>query len=145
MKKFYFLSVLLCILFSYNALSNGVAIKNAQNSEYFQLISSEVEVTVYDQIAIVVTTQAFHNNTGVNTLIKYGYPLPENASGTGLRWNLNNNWHSAIITPSPQDTTLPGGGGGNTNLSDYLGETPLYFDLQDTIPNDSILIDLSDS
>ncbi len=140
MKKFSFLLFILSALLCLNTYSNGVAIKNADNSEYFKLISSEVHVTVYDQIAIVVTTQAFHNNTGATSLIKYGFPLPEDASGTGLRWNLNNTWYSANITPSPQDTTLPGGGGGNTNLSDYLGETPLYFDLEDSIPNDSILI-----
>jgi Ca-activated chloride channel family protein len=116
-----------------------VAIKNAQNSEYFELVSSQIDVTVYDQIAIVVTTQSFLNNTGEISLIKYGYPLPENASGTGLRWKLNGNWYSATITPQPQDTTLPGGGG-NVNLSNYLGETPLYFDLKDSIPADSMLV-----
>ena len=140
MKKFFSFFIIAFLIANSAVFANGVAIKNAQTSEYFQLISSEVEVTVYDQIAIVVTTQAFLNNTGQNTLIKYGYPLPEDASGTGLRWKLNNNWHSAIITPQPQDTTLPGGGGGNTPLHEYLGETPLYFDLQDTIRADSILI-----
>lgn len=139
MKKFSLLSSVLLILFSLTAHPNGVAIKNAQNSEYFKLVSSQIDVTVFDQIAIVVTTQSFLNNTGEISLIKYGYPLPENASGTGLRWKLNGNWYSATITPQPQDTTLPGGGG-NVNLTNYLGETPLYFDLKDSIPADSVLV-----
>jgi Ca-activated chloride channel family protein len=139
MKKLSLFAFIACIILSVSVRSNGVAIKNAQNSEYFKLVSSNVEVTVYDQIAIVVTTQEFLNNTGENTLIKYGFPLPEDASGTGLRWKLNGIWQSAIISPQPQDTTLPGGGGGNVNLQEYLGETPLFFDLQDTISMDSIL------
>ena len=96
------LAYLLFLVFTVSAQvvhSNGVAIKDAQNNEYFKLISSHIDVTVYDQIAIVVTTQAFLNNTGENTIIKYGYPLPEDASGTGLRWNLNGTWYSAIISP----------------------------------------------
>ena len=140
MKKLFFLLFIVCAFLSQSTYSNGVAIKNADNSDYFQLVSSHIDVMVYDQIAIVVTTQAFLNNTGETSMIKYGYPLPEDACGTGLRWNLNGTWYSAIITPSPQDTTLPGGGGGNTNLMDYLGDTPLFFELEDSIPNDSILI-----
>ncbi len=50
-------------------------------------------------------------------------------------------WNEAIIEPSPQDTTLPGGGG-NTNyqLAEYLGETPLYFEIDDPAANDSIVV-----
>ncbi|MEJ2595621.1 MAG: VWA domain-containing protein [bacterium] len=140
MKK---LTLLLLIFFSFMnglLLGNGVAIKNAENSEYFKLLEADVDVTVYDQIAIVVATQKFINNTGGKTNIKYAFPLAEDASGIGLRWNLGNTWYSAVISPSPQDTTLPGGGGDNTQLQEFLGETPLFFDLEDSIPNDSILI-----
>ena len=138
MKKLSFL--LLGFLFVSNALfSNGVAIKNAQTSEYFRLLSSDVEVTVYDQIAIIVTTQKFLNNTGEKTKIKYAFPLAEGANGTGLRWKLGNTWYAANISPSPQDTTLPGGGNGNEALQEFLGATPLFFNLEDSIAMDSIL------
>ncbi len=120
-------------------LANGVAIKNAEYSEYFRLLSSDVEATVYDQIAIVVSTQEFLNNTGEKSKIKYAFPLNDGASGIGLRWKIGNVWYSAEISPSPQDTTLPGGGGGNTILQNYLGESPLFFNLEDSIPSDSIL------
>ncbi len=131
---------IIATFFSNFLTGNGVAIKNAENSQYFRLLTSDVNVTVFDQIAIVVTTQKFLNNTGEKTKIKYAFPLAENASGTGLRWKLGNTWYSANISPSPQDTTLPGGGGSNTALLDYLGDTPLFFDLDDEIDNDSILI-----
>ncbi len=139
MKK---LTVLFClVLISLSSLlfANGVAIKNAETSTYFKLLTSDVSVTVYDQIAIVVSTQKFLNNTGEKTLIKYAYPLAEDASGIGLRWKLGGEWYSATMTPSPQDTTLPGGGTTNANLQNFLGETPLFFDLKDSIPNDSTL------
>nr|NQU94350.1 VWA domain-containing protein [Bacteroidota bacterium] len=140
MKKLSFSLLLGFIVISNVLFANGVAIKDAETSEYFRLVSSDVDVTVYDQIAIVIATQKFLNNTGELSKIKYAFPLGEDASGIGLRWNLGNTWYSAIISPSPQDTTLPGGGTGNTNLMDFLGETPLFFNLEDSIPNDSILI-----
>lgn len=140
MKKLAFL-LIISFFFSINLLfSNGVIIKDASNSTYFKLLTSETSVTVYDQIAIVVTTQKFLNNTGEDAVIKYAYPLAEDASGTNLRWNLGGVWYSADISPSPQDTTLPGGGDPNPNLTEYLGDTPLYFDLDDEISNDSIII-----
>jgi uncharacterized protein YegL len=139
MKKLTYILVLFSVLISNLSFSNGVAIKNADNSDYFKLISSDVEVTVYDQIAIFVTTQEFLNNTGEKSLIKYAFPMSDDASGTGLRWKINGEWYSANISPSPQDTTLPGGGTGNEDLQEYLGETPLFFNLLDSIPNDSII------
>ena len=139
MKKLSLYLVLALVFTATLAYSNGVAIKNAEYSEYFKLITSEVEVTVYDQISIVVSTQKFLNNTGEKSKIKYAFPLADGASGTGLRWKVNGTWYSANISPSPQDTTLPGGGGGNTYLQDYLGETPLYFNLEDSIAADSTL------
>lgn len=140
MKKLSFF-LIICLSISSNLLlSNGVAIKNSQTSEYFKLLSSDVQVTLYDQIAIVVSTQKFINNTGVSTKIKYAYPLAEGASGTNLRWKLGGIWYSANISPSPQDTTLPGGGDTNLSLQQYLGDTPLFFNLDDEINNDSILI-----
>jgi len=139
MKKSFFLLLFSSLFFSISIFANGVAIKNAENSEYFKLLSSNVDVTVYDQIAIVVTTQRFLNNTGEKSIIKYGFPLGEDASGTGLRWKLGGEWFSANISPSPQDTTLPGGGSQNLNLKEFLGETPLYFNLEDSIASDSIL------
>jgi Ca-activated chloride channel family protein len=68
--------------------------------------------------------------------------LDEEASATNIRWKLGGTWYTAVISPTPQDTTLPGGGGGGIpypGLMTFLGETPLYFNLLDTIPADSIL------
>lgn len=140
MKNLSILFLAACFFLLNPIYPNGVAIKNAETSEYFRLLSSDVDVTVYDQIAIVVATQRYLNNTGEKSKIKYAFPLNEDASGIGLRWNLGGIWYSAIISPSPQDTTLPGGGGGNPTLKQFLGDTPLFFNLEDSIPNDSILV-----
>jgi len=140
MKKLSFLLLIVAIFATNIIIANGVAIKNAGTSQYFRLVSSDVQVNVYDQIAIVTATQKFLNNTGEKTKIKYAFPLAENANGIGLRWKLGGEWYSANISPSPQDTTLPGGGGGNVDLQEFLGDTPLFFPLEDSIWNDSTLI-----
>ncbi|MEI6886214.1 MAG: VWA domain-containing protein [Bacteroidota bacterium] len=121
------------------ALCHGVAVKDAGTGKYFLLKTSTQAVTVYDQVATTVTTQVFKNQTTAATVVKYAFPLHEEASATCLRWKANNIWHTAIFTPEPQDTTFPGGGTPNQNLKDYLGKTPLYFEVPDTIPPDSTL------
>ena len=120
MNKLY-LILLLCIGFFSNLISNGVCIVDAKNGVYFRLVSSEVEVIVENQVAIIKTTQTFLNNLGSNKQFKYAFPLSEEESATSLRWKINNQWLEANITPSPQDTTLPGAGGEiERNLKEYL-------------------------
>lgn len=142
MKKFFLIQVLiLTALFDIKA--SGVCIVDAFDAIYFQLLSNQVSVMVNDQIATVKTTQAYRNVTGSDAVIKYAFPLSEEASATNIRWKLGGIWYTATISPTPQDTTLPGGGGGedpDPNLVAYLGETPMYFNLMDTIPSDSSLI-----
>ena len=101
---------LMTILFSLQLLANGVCIKDATEAIYFKLLSSEVQVEVNNQVSILTTTQLFMNNTGCEAEIKYAFPLYEDASPINLRWYVNGSWNTAIFSPSPQDTTLPGGG-----------------------------------
>jgi Ca-activated chloride channel family protein len=119
-------------------MGHGVAIKDASTASYFLLKSSTQIVTVYDQVATTVTTQVFKNQTGTPSMVKYAFPLHEEASATSLRWKVNNTWYTAIFTPAPQDTTFPGGPP-NQNLLTYLGESPLFFEVPDTIASDSTL------
>ncbi|MBP6871498.1 MAG: VWA domain-containing protein [Bacteroidales bacterium] len=140
MKKFLLIPVFLMISF-YSAKSSGVCIVDAYQGIYFRLIANHVSVLVNDQIATVVTTQEFRNLTGADHVIKYAFPLHEEASATNIRWKLGGVWYTAVIAPEPQDTTLPGGGNDpDPDLVDHLGETPLYFTLLDTIPDDSTLV-----
>lgn len=132
--------LVLAVLFDLKA--SGVCIVDAFEAVYFNLLSNKVYVIVNDQIATVKTTQEYRNLTGSDAVIKYAFPLNEEASATNIRWKLGGTWYTASISPSPQDTTLPGGGGGDPDpyLIEYLGETPMYFTLLDTIPADSLLV-----
>ncbi|MFC2107651.1 VWA domain-containing protein [Bacteroidota bacterium] len=139
MKKCAFV-FLLTSFFVFSGYSSGVIIKDASLGIYFKLESSQINVTINQQIATIVSTQYFKNNTGDTITPKYGFPLHEEASATNLRWYCNGSWKSAIFVPAPQDTTLPGGGTIDPNLVEYLGDTPMYFDFEESVGNDSILI-----
>jgi Ca-activated chloride channel family protein len=140
MKKFFLIAFFLVLAVT-QLKASGVCIVDAYQGIYFRLLSNQVSVMVNDQIATVKTTQEFRNLTGFDKVIKYAFPLHEEASATNIRWKLGGIWYTAVISPTPQDTTLPGGGGNDPdpNLIAHLGETPLYFTLLDTIPSDSIL------
>ncbi|MCD4730373.1 MAG: VWA domain-containing protein [Bacteroidales bacterium] len=131
---------LMTILFSLQLLANGVCIKDATEAIYFKLLSSEVQVEINNQVSILTTTQLFMNNTGSEADIKYAFPLYEDASPINLRWYVNGSWNTAIFSPSPQDTTLPGGGDPDPFLMEYLGDTPLFFTVPDTILQDSLIL-----
>ena len=120
------------------SLANGVAVKSGSTGEYLSLVSSKIEVVVEGQISTTTVTNQFKNN-GASTTIKYAFPLSEQASATSLRWCVDNIWYSAVISNTPQDTSLPGGGATFPNLKTYLGNTPLYFGIPQTISTDSIL------
>ncbi len=140
MKKIFFVVIgLLCLL--QNAHTNAICIVDADEDIYLPLISSDIEVNVNNQIATVTVTQSFINNTGENTNIKFSYPMTETASALQLRWKNNNEWFVADFSPTPQDTILPGGGGGNNNslAKEYLGDYPLYFNLEQDIFTDSVI------
>lgn len=125
-----------------SAAANGVAICNAVTGDYLRLASSEVEVSVENQVAVVTTRQVFRNDYAQSKTVKYGFPMHEDASAIQLRWYDYGVWYQANFSPTPQDTTLPGPGGDDPdpNLLAYLGETPLYFNVDLPVLPDSILI-----
>jgi Ca-activated chloride channel family protein len=137
----YMVLVLFLSVLCTGSFANGVCIIDAKNGVYLNLLSSQVEVTVENQVALVTTTQTFINQTGAQQLIKYGFPLPENASATELLWKINNVWYRANFAPTPQDTSQPGPGGEmHPNLETFLGATPLYFNIEQQLKVDSLLI-----
>ncbi|MCD6661276.1 MAG: VWA domain-containing protein [Lentimicrobium sp.] len=139
MKKNYLLCILLCI-FANSTFAHGVAVVNATTGIYLRVESSNQSVMVYDQVATIVSTQVFRNQTGATTAVKYAFPLHEEASATSLRWMINNTWYTAIFAPSPQDTSLPGGGDPDPELMAYLGDSPLFFDIPDLVAADSSIV-----
>ena len=136
MKKLIFIVFL---LFSFsNVYSNGVGVVNASLGTYLKLTSSEINVNVEMQVSITKTSQLFLNNLGSARTVSYAFPIPDGASATELKWKLNGEWHTAPISPSPQDTTLPGGNM-NQNLRNYLGAKPLFFSIPQQVNADSTL------
>jgi Ca-activated chloride channel homolog len=130
MKRFC-LFLFICF-FSANVFANGVCIENAETGVWLQLVESEVNVQIENQVCIVTATQKFLNTLQTPFSLKYAFPLYEDASATGLRWEIEDTWYEAIITATEPDT-IPGGSNMNYNLQQYLGETPLYFSSEDAI------------
>jgi Ca-activated chloride channel homolog len=136
MKK---LVIALIVIFaSSSLLANGVGIVNASNQTYLKVESSIINVEVENQIALIKTTQTFRNIFGVDKNFKYAFPLPLGASAISLNWKINGIWKTAMITPQPPDSSLPGGNP-HPNLVQYLGDVPLYFDILDTLKADSVV------
>ncbi|MGE5313083.1 MAG: VWA domain-containing protein [Acidobacteriota bacterium] len=133
MKKLFYV-LLASVIFCPRIFGNGVAIIDAVKAKYLQLDSTTVTVSVIGQIAKTTTTQYFRNTGTAPAVTKFGFPLSEQASAIQLRWKAGTVWATAAIAGAKQDTTLPGGGGTPAaSLVSYLGKTPLYFPIPDTI------------
>ena len=132
------------LFFVSTILAHGVAIVDASTKEVLLLESSSTTVEVVNQVATFTTTQIFRNNSGSDKVIQYGFPLEESAAATSLRWRIDGNWYQAGFSPTPQDTTLPGtdtvSSFPDASLVEYLGSSPLDFDLAQPVQADSVLI-----
>ena len=122
--------------------ANGVAVVNGSAPQYLDLVSSFVSVEVENQVAVTTTKQSFVNHIGGSTNFKYAFPLDEQASAVSLRWFIHGEWHTASFSSAPQDTSLTGGEGESPDesLQNYLGSTPLYFAISETLENDSLVV-----
>ena len=125
----------LFILAPFSLSAQGLLVHDAANAGVLTVLENSLQVEVEDQIALVKSTQHFANNGSDPLVVRYACPLDPAASPTGIRWALSDSvWHSAIMAAAPQDSILPGSGSGGNDvhpaLTEYLGETPMYF----TIP-----------
>ncbi len=142
MKKITILLVFLLI--SSYIFANGVAVVDATDGVFLKLTSCNINTTITNQVAETKTELVFINNTNVNTLTVFSFPLEEQASATNLRWFIDNTWYEAIIAPGEQDS-LPG----NPEdmypyLEAHLGKTPLNFAIPDEVEaGDSIIVELT--
>lgn len=133
--------ILFFLLIATSIFANGVGIVDEQTGNYLQLKTSSVDVEVNNQVAVITTMQKFHNLDSHSNTIKYAFPLPEGASAIGLRYFINGTWYAANIAAQPQDTTLPGGSDElPPNLKSYLGQTPLFFNINQELGADSSMI-----
>ena len=139
MKKLVLMVLTLAFTTS-TALANGACVVDAADNVNLTLVSSRVEVQVESQIATVMSRQVFRNDLSADTTVMYAFPLPEGAASTALRWIISGKIDTATISATPQDTTLPGPSGElHPNLEEFLGETPLYFTIEDKIKKDSLV------
>jgi Ca-activated chloride channel family protein len=138
-RKLFSLSLYLLILtttFATNIYASGVVIVNEKEAKYFHLNENSIDVRVENQVALVTSTHQFINNSDSKVPVKYAFPLPEGASATELRYQINGTWYTANIKAEPQDTTIPGGGSDGDKdpmLREYLGENPLFFSITDSV------------
>jgi Ca-activated chloride channel family protein len=120
------------------ASAQGVMVHDASTGDLLPLGMSHITVGIEDQVALVSSAQRFTNGTADSLVVKYAYPLPATGSATRLRWMLPDSlWRTASMVAQPQDTTLPGTGGGagmDAQLQDYLGDSPLYFTITEPVP-----------
>jgi len=126
--------------------ATGVMVVNANQGTYFRLINSSVNVDVNNQVAMITSSQLFVNTLDNAFVGKYAFPMPANATALQLRWKIQGGvWQYASFSANDQDSTLPGqpGAPAHPDLKAYLGETPLYFSILDTIAvNDTIEVEL---
>jgi Ca-activated chloride channel homolog len=139
-----FYTILFTFSISFSATA-GVGIIDGSAGVYMKMISSDVQVTVNNQIATIKVTEVFKNTSADPVNFKYGFPLTENANPTSLKWYYQGNWYQAYMSASAQNNDIPGsngGGGGGSpidpDLEAFLGDSPLFFSPQDTIPPDSL-------
>lgn len=134
-------TILIVLALAINLMGNGVAVTDAKNAYYLTLKQSDIDVTIDNQVATVVTRQVFKNELGTDKKVKYAFPMPEDASATELKYQVDGQWYLARFSALEPDTTLPSQGGEvHPNLEQYIGETPLYYNLTETIRKDSLLI-----
>ena len=132
---------LLLLLFLVGQLwAHGVAVLDATQCTYLPLRSVATDVQIENQVAQVSARAVFRNQGVQDAVVKYAFPLPDGASATRLRWFIEGAWHEASFAPTPQDTTMPGEDDMHYTLRQYLGENPVYYEINDPVQVDSLLI-----
>jgi Ca-activated chloride channel family protein len=121
-------------------LGNGVLVSDATTGQYARVLWSSVVVDVENQVSMTTTTQEFRNVQGAEATVSYAFPMPLGATATRLRWKEEGIWYVASFAAEPQDSTLPGSGSSmHPNLTSYLGDKPLFFNLPRKLKADSVL------
>ncbi len=140
MKKALFIIGLLSILTN-GTFANGVLFSKETAGNYLTLRETNVEVTIEGQVANTTATGVFVNSIEDSLSVKFAFPLPEGASATGLRYQMNGNWYEAAFSPVPQDTsTVFEPGQDDYNLRQYLGGNPLFYDIEQPLSFDSTMV-----
>lgn len=136
-----FFTIIFILALTLNISANGVGIINTKDALYLTLRYSDVEVQVENQVAVIKTTQLFENLQGKDQKVKYAFPMPEDGSATQLRYRVEGQWYIANFSAIEPDTSLPSPDGEiDPDLEQYLGETPLFYNINETVRKDSTLL-----
>lgn len=139
MKKYLGIFLLLSVLGG-NTFANGVMFLDPESNSYLEVVRSEVDVTIKQQVAIVTTTQYFINNSGFDTTLTYAFPIPENGSAIDVKWQIGQLWYAADLAAGAQDSSLVGTGTwNNSTLEGYLGNNALWLQFEQVVQKDSMI------
>lgn len=141
MKKYLLVIPVIILTLTSFLNGNGIVVVDASIKKVLKLNGVSIFTNVNGQVAETMVLSTFENQFTEPVNGKFAFPLGQSGSATKLRWRVNQgNWNTAVFSPTPQDTTLPGGGGNiNIDLKNYLGNTPVYFDIPDTLQPEDML------
>lgn len=146
MYKYILLFSCLVLSLCIKVQANGVAYYDAEENIYFDIVSTSIDVRITDQVSVTTITQYFRNPASDSLQVRYAFPLIETASATELRYQFDQIWYTAAIEAVPQDSLENGNNGspGSSELRQYLGDTPLIYDIDVAIPpSDTIAVELT--
>ncbi len=121
--------------------ANGIGIIDGTEGVYLTLVETNIDVSVNNQIATIVSRLTFHNPHG-SSRVKYGIPIAESANPIALRWRVDGQWHYAEVGAQEQDNTLPGTGGNDTAdpaIAAFLGDYVVFFSPESELEQDSLI------
>ena len=124
-----------------NAHAQGVAVTDAAEGVYLPLRTAEVLVSAEGQVAVVTATHEFLNTGPGAASVTYAFPMREGASATRLRYRVNGEWFTAKFSATPQDSSITEPGESmDPDLTEFIGETPLFYAVAHDVPADSSLV-----
>ncbi len=122
-------------------IANGVLFSKTELGAYLTLQETSINVTIEGQVANTVATGAFVNTLADSMVVTFAFPLPDGASATGLRYKTDGLWYEASFSPLPQDTTIISDPGqDDAVLRQYLGENPLFYNIEQAFSIDSTMV-----
>lgn len=100
-----------------------------------------VRTTIREQVAVTTVLQRFFIMD--DGRVRYGFPLSDKATVTGIRWRTGGTWYSGTMHTS--DTVAPNGGGGApSRIFDGFGASPFLFPFRDSVrAGDTIDVELT--
>ncbi len=101
-------------------------------AESLTTLRCDYDVNICNEAAVVTVRESFRQNYNHLFKPRYIYPLPQQASVTGMRWYFAGQWHEATVSVQPQ-TALGNPASFSAQQAIYLGNYPYYCDL-DCIP-----------